>query len=436
MKMWIKYLLGIALGLIAAFILPENFIRIISELAVRFGSYMVLPVLFFGAASAFFKLRTTKTLLKTTKWTAITILGSSLILTCLGLISILVVFKFTVPENSSTNIFETLQKLGLVSSDVSDLTDEAKSAVIDSTLKLDIKNLVMSILPFSIFEDFGVFKAGAFLLPCLVFAGFAGAGCAMDTTASKQLVSLIESAATVCYSVMCFFIEWFAVALVAVSCMWMKNTLSIENLSTFRTLIIILLVDFVLIVGVIYPLVLRFVCKDHHPYHVLFASICPILTGFFSGNSNLTMLVNMRHGRDSLGIHQPVADVTFPLFSIFARGGSALVTAIGFIIIIRSNNLMDFNLGSILFIFCLSFLISFVLGAYPQGGAFVALAAICGLYKYGIYSDLKFLLSISPVALILCSFAAAIDSATSMFGSYIIGVKTKMIEHIEVKRYI
>ena len=409
MKMWIKYLLGVVLGIIAAFILPENFVSFITEFALRFGHYMVLPVLFFGASAAFFRLRTSKKLLLTAKWSAVTIISSSLILTFTGILSIMIMYNLAVPS-----IMAETDRDFLISS-------------------INLRELLMSLLPYSQAEGFSTIQAGAYLLPCFILVGFAGAGCAIDTTASKPVVSFIESAEKVCYSVMCFFVEWFSVALVALSCSWMIQTSSIENISTFMPFIILLLADFVFIVAIVYPLILRFLCKDHHPYHVLYAAICPIITGFFSGNSNLTMLINLRHGRDSLGIHQPVSDVTFPLFSIFARGGSALATTIGFVMIIRSDSSMELSLATILFIFVISFLISFVLGALPANGALFAIATICSIYGKNL--DNRYLY-ISPAAPVFCSFAAALDAATAMFGAYIVGVKTKMIEHIEVKRYV
>ena len=55
MKLWFKYLIGIAIGITAAVILPQNNIHVqttvefISNLMLRFGRYMLLPVLFFSA---------------------------------------------------------------------------------------------------------------------------------------------------------------------------------------------------------------------------------------------------------------------------------------------------------------------------------------------------------------------------------------------------
>jgi len=36
----------------------------------------------------------------------------------------------------------------------------------------------------------------------------------------------------------------------------------------------------------------------------------------------------------------------------------------------------------------------------------------------------------------VCAFAAAIDTVTAMYGSYIVSVKTKMINHIEMEKFI
>ena len=85
MKVWIKYLIGIILGILAAFILPLNipivtsFVSSCSEFAARFGRYTLLPLLFFGVAMGVFKLRKNKLLGKTALWTIGTILGTTLI---------------------------------------------------------------------------------------------------------------------------------------------------------------------------------------------------------------------------------------------------------------------------------------------------------------------------------------------------------------------
>ena len=128
MKLWIKYLIAIALGLGAAFILPANNTAIasvvasLSEFSVRFGRYTLLPLLFFGVSTAVFQLRSTKLLGKTALWTIIAVFGTTLILALLGLLSILIVKLPRIP-----------------------ITGEKMS----SLPAIDIKSLTMQLFPYS-----------------------------------------------------------------------------------------------------------------------------------------------------------------------------------------------------------------------------------------------------------------------------------------------
>lgn len=409
MKLWIKYLIAIALGIGAAFILPadspavSSLIASFSEFSVRFGRYTLLPLLFFGVSSAVFRLRSTKNLQKTAVWTLMTILGTTLILALLGLVSILLVKLPRIP-----------------------ITGEKMS----SLPSIDIKSLVMQLFPYSGFE---ALQQGAFLLPCFIFAGFAGAGCTTDQNASKPVISFFESAAKLCYSIMSFFIEWLCVGMIAVSAWWMISARQVFASGTYTPLFIMLSVDFVLVIGLIYPLIVHFLCNDQHPYHVVYACITPVITAFFSGDSNLSLPVNLRHTRESLGVHQPSSDVTIPLFSIFARGGSALVTTICFVMILRSYSSLGFAFFDILWIFGASVAISLILSSLPSGGTFVALTILCTMYSRGFEAGY---LLLRPAAPVFCSFAAAFDAVSAIFGSYVVAVKTKQFEHVELKHYI
>lgn len=409
MKLWIKYLIAIALGIGAAFILPadspavSSLIASFSEFSVRFGRYTLLPLLFFGVSSAVFRLRSTKNLQKTAVWTLMTILGTTLILALLGLVSILLVKLPRIP-----------------------ITGEKMS----SLPSIDIKSLVMQLFPYSGFE---ALQQGAFLLPCFIFAGFAGAGCTTDQNASKPVISFFESAAKLCYSIMSFFIEWLCVGMIAVSAWWMISARQVFASGTYTPLFIMLSVDFVLVIGLIYPLIVHFLCNDQHPYHVVYACITPVITAFFSGDSNLSLPVNLRHARESLGVHQPSSDVTVPLFSIFARGGSALVTTICFVMILRSYSSLGFAFFDILWIFGASVAISLVLSSLPSGGTFVALTILCTMYSRGFEAGY---LLLRPAAPVFCSFATAFDAVSAIFGSYVVAVKTKQFEHVELKHYI
>ena len=409
MRIWLKYLIGVAIGIVGAVVLPFNSVQslavldFIVEIVVRFGRYTILPLLFFSIATSCFKLRDEKLLVKTSLWTFAVIVISSLSLVVLGLLSALIVHIPRIPI--------TIEKVNDIPS-------------------LNIQDLLKRIFPYSGFE---ALLDGAYLLPCFIFAGFAGAGAASDKTASKQAMSVFDSLSKICYIVMSFFTEILSVGMVALMCRWTLYFISVVNLKVYTPLIVMLFVDLLIVALIIYPLVLKFLCHDPHPYRVLYASICPFIVAFISGDTNLTLALNLRHGKESLGIRRRINAVTYPLFSIFGRGGSALVQAVCFILIIRSYSSLRISLTDTLWIAGISFLISFVLSNIPSGGTFFAITIMCIMYGRGFEAGYLLIKNAAPV---ICSFAAGIDALTAMSGSYIVAVKTKMIQHQEIKKFI
>lgn len=409
MKNWLKYLIGVALGIVAAIVIPfesaqaQSVLDFIVDFVIRFGRYTLLPLLFFSVATAFFKLRDEKIMLRTTLWTAGVIIASSLMLVIFGLL---------------TSIVIKLPRIPITVEKVSDIPS------------IDIKDLVLRLFPYS---GFSALVDGSFLLPCFIFAGLAGAGAASDKIATKQAVTLFDSISKVCYIVMSFFTEILSIGMIAISCKWTIDFVSVIKTGVYTPLIIMLFCDLILVAFVIYPVILRLLCHELHPFHIIYASVCPFLVAFFSGDTNLALVLNLRHGKDSLGIRRRTNSVTFPLFSIFARGGAALVEAVCFVVILRSYSSLGVSFFDACWIAIFSFLLSFALGSLPSGGPFIAITVMCIMYGRGFEAGYLLLKTAVPI---LCAFAAGIDSLTAMCGSYIVAVKTKMIDHKDVHQYI
>lgn len=409
MKVWIKYLIGVALGVLAAFILPAenaafaNAVSFLTELFIRIGRYVVVPLLFTSAIVAVSKLRTSKLLLKTTWLTVLIIVASSLILTLIGLISILLVKLPRIPITV-------------------DVATEA--------FNLNVKGLILSLFPYS---GFGAVMEGSFLLVCLIFAFIIGWESASEETTFKPVFVISDSFSNLFYNIAAFFTEIMSILCIAIVCYWTMDFRNVIEPGIYTPMIIMFIVDFIVVAGIIYPIILHFVCHDPHPYKVLFASIAPLILSFFGGDSNLVIPLANRHLRDSLGIRRRCRGFTYPLFAIFARGGSALVTTVSFILIWRSYSSLSIPMSDILWIFGLSFGLSFLLGGIPSGGAFVLLTILCSKYARGF--ETSFLL-LKPTSVIICSFAALFDTLTAMVGTYIVAVKTKNIEHHSITHFI
>lgn len=409
MKVWIKYLMGIAIGLAAAFVLPmENavcaeVIAFLTKLFIQLGRYLVIPLIFSTAIVSINKLRTSKLMGKTIIWTFLVILISTFLLTVVGLLSILIVKLPRIPitVDVATEVFS-----------------------------LDLKGMLLSLFPASAFE---ALKEGSFLLVCLVLAFLIGWESAADEILFKPVFTLADSCSKLFYNIAVFVTEFMAVMIVAIMCYWTVEFRGIIASGIYNPLILMFTVDFVIIVGVIYPLILRYLCHDPHPYKVLYACIAPLVLGFVAGDSNLNLPLSIRHGKESLGIRRRCGGFTYPMFAIFARGGSALVTVISFILIWRSYSSLSIPFADILWISGFSFLLSFLLGGIPSGGAFILLTILCQMYGKGF--ETSFLL-LKPASVIICSFATIFDVVTAMFGSYIVAVKTKMVEHHIIQHFI
>lgn len=409
MKVWIKYLIGIAIGIVAAFILPMDnpscaqIISFLTDLFIRVGRYIVIPLLFTTAIISINKLRTSKLLLKTTIWTLVIIVLSAFILTVVGLLSILIVKLPRIPITV-------------------DVATEVYS--------LDVKHLILSLFPYSAFD---ALREGSFLLVSLIFAFFIGWESAAEETTFKPVYALADSFSKLFYNVSIFFTELLAVCIVAIMCYWTVSFRSIIATGIYTPMIIMFFVDFIVVAGIIYPLILRYVCHDPHPYKVMYAALAPMLLSFVSGDSNLVLPLSNRHVYESLGIRRRCRGFTLPLFSVLARGGSALVSTISFILIWRSYSSLSIPLADILWIFSMAFGLSFLLGGLPSGGAFILLTILCEKYARGF--ETSFLL-LKPAAPIICSFATLFDTLTSIVGSYIVAVKTKTVEHHTIQHFI
>ncbi|MCR4579118.1 MAG: cation:dicarboxylase symporter family transporter [Treponema sp.] len=409
MKVWIKYLLGLVLGVAAAFILPRGnavcleVVTFLTELFIRIGRYLVIPLIFTSAIISINKLRSSKLLWKTAGLTFLIVVISSLILTTVGLISILIVKLPRIPitVDVATEIYH-----------------------------LDVKSLILSLFPYSGFE---ALREGSFLLVCLVFAFIIGWESASEEIAFKPVFALADSLSNLFYNIANFVTEIMAVLSIAIVCYWTINFRTIIEPGIYTSMIIMFAVDFVIVAGIIYPLIIHFVCHDPHPYKVLYASLAPLILSFFSGDSNIVIPLANRHCRESLGIRRRCRGFTYPIFSIFARGGSALVSTISFILIWCSYSSLSIPVTDILWIFGISFGLSFLLGGIPSGGAFILLTIICDRYAKGF--ETSFLL-LKPASLVICSFAALFDTLTAMVGSYIVAVKTKMVEHHSITHFI
>lgn len=409
MKIWLKYLVGAALGITFALIAGaentafEQAVSFLSNLALQFGRYALYPAVFFSFTFSIFELRETKKVLKLAVITVAVVGAAVLLLSCIGLLSVLIHTPTRIPIFVES--ISEVKPIGLTES-------------------------VMQLLPSSAFE---AVTNGTYLLPLCIFGGFAGAGCAVDKHIAKPALTLIDSLARVSYAVMVFFVDMLVFALTAISAYWAVLLRTMLLTAMFTDFMLVLLTDFLLIALIIYPAILKLCCRRVNPYRVLYASLAPTLAAFFSQDAHVALTVLLRHCNESLSVRRRISSVALPVFSVFGRAGSALVITVSFVIILKSYSSLSIGVEDMVWLIGTASLFSCLLGRFPVGGTYIALSSVCMLYGRGFESGY---LILQPAAFLIGSVAAALNALTAMVGAYIAAYHCNMTGEKDLRFFI
>jgi Na+/H+-dicarboxylate symporter len=184
----------------------------------------------------------------------------------------------------------------------------------------------------------------------------------------------------------------------------------------------------------IMPLFLYFIKPKVNPWQVLYGSLGPAISAFFSGDVNFTIPVLQRHLKENFGVRRRSSSLSMTLFATFCRCGSAMVAAAAFIVIIRSYSYLTISSIDLFTIGLYAFVFSFLLARHPGSGAFIALAALCAIYGNGEYRAGYLILK--PIAFYLVAVGTFIDVMLNAFGSFILARTNAFIEEKNLVHFI
>ena len=410
MKIWIKYLIGIVLGITIAFLFPQDselansIINFLQGIAINVGKYSLFPFLFFTLILGTYKLKENGSLFKVVFFSIVFVLVVSFLCSMFALLS---VFLFSSPR---VPIFQ-------------------EEGALNATL--GIRDAFLRIFPPNVFLSF---SENLFILPICIFAIFIGSACANDKLNARPLLQLFDSLSRLFYSIMAFFVDMFAIALIAISAYWMLSFRQLILNKAFVRFITFLLVDGLVVMLVIYPIILKVFCPKINPYKVIYASIAPVLAAFFSSDANLALNVLFRHANESLGVRRRMTSFVLPLLSTFARAGSAMVITMSFLVIITSYSSLGMNnFWDMMYVVLVSVLLSFCISHCAKEGVYIAISAVCALYGNGFESGF---LILHPAIFFMASVATAIDALTAIVGVYIVSYHSQMTNTRELRFFI
>lgn len=410
MKNWIKLLLGTAIGIVLAIFLSlhtskqQETLAYLVQVVLHIGRYTVFGLVFFALAVGTSELREERKVVRVYSRTIIYMLLSTLLLVLIGTLSVIIIPIERIPIIIEE---ETVQR------------------------GQDIKEIILSIFPKNLFKVF--ITDGSFLFPIFFLAFFLGLNFNFDKLSTRPAVSFFDSMSRIFYHINSFIVEIFGIGMIILSIHFVKQIQLTQELQLFRQLLVILLINTGIILFGLYPALLYLFVKRDSPYKWLYAVIGPAVTAFLSRDVYFTLASLTKHGKESFGIPRRIGSATFPFFAMFGRAGTAMVTAVSFIVILTSYSSLGITFAQFLWVMIFSFLFSFTLAIVPGIGVFVALSSMCALYGRGIEEGYLILGAVMPI---LISFGVLLDVVTSAFASLLIAKHEDVHEEIEAGDFI
>jgi Na+/H+-dicarboxylate symporter len=411
MKIWIKLLLGSIFGVAAAYLLPRDNQDILTVLAwlenltLRIGRYALAPILVFSLTIAVYELRRDGQFWALVFRSFLFIIGGAVFVIAAG-VSATLLFppgRIRIPNEEQLEAFS-----------------------------LDVADNVLDLFPPNMFQ--ALIGDGAYIFPFCVFAFFLGMGLSYDRNYTKPVINLIDSLSRIFYHIAAFFSEILGFIIVSLAAYWAFRFRDVQESGIFRDLIV-LLGGFSLVFSfIVLPILLCFIRPKAKPWAVFYGSLGPGVAAWFSGDVNFTLPVLLRHGKENFGNRRRSNAISLSLFAVFGRGGSAMVAAVAFIVIIKSYSSLGITTMADTVSICLrALVISFFLARHPGDGAYTALAILClgygGGYKAG-YLILK------PLAFYLIAVGTFLDVMIASFSSFAIARLSGFQEDKSIRHYI
>lgn len=411
MKIWIKYLAGILVGAAAGLFIPFNETILekapfIIELITNICLYLFIPYIFFSVPVAVCQLRRDKKFLNICLRTILYTLVLGLIAVLLG-IGISLLFSpgripIVLQEQVEINFFNTESFLLQITGD---------------------GNLF----------NFFIFPKTAFL-PLLLLALILGYHFHFDKEQAEPAYNFFDSLSRILYHINSGLTEIYTFILPFFSAYTLIQIRNIPDISIYRKLLFNTGTAAIIYLFLILPALLYFgTGKKRNPYRFLYSIFAPLMTGFLSGNHYICYNPLSRHIKENLGIPRKTSTVSLPFSLLFSRAGTAMISGISMLIILKSYSSLEITPFQILWVITFSFLISFILFNHSGQSLLISLATLSLYYGRGLEDSFLLLFPVIPL---LTGIAVVLDAATGAFILFLSAHKTGVIEEEITARFI
>ena len=415
MKIWLKFIIGIALGGVIALLIPRepaalNILNQISLICINIGKYAVLPLLFFSLTVAVYELKAERKLAVLLKhyflWLALFTLGCAL----LGIIAGIVLPALKLPQPPP------------------EIAGLAQFSLVDS--------LKEHIFPDNLLRIFT--QVGFSIFPLLVLAFLIGLSLDYEKQFTRPVFQLADGISRIAYHINSLVIEIFWIAIIALSAARFLLIKNLQGGEAYLSFFIVLSICLLLIIFVGLPLFLYFTNRRKNPFLWLHANLGLILASLFSGDNYLSTALLVRLGKENMSVSRKIGSL-YSLSAFFSKAGTALVVSLSLIFLRKSALGGEIPFLEYLWIFGFSIVASLLVGlfatSFPTSGAYAALAFLTmGYIQPALPAD-KYL-DFGQIAPLVLGVSALLDSLITSAIVFKIAQEIEAAEDIDPQRWI
>lgn len=398
MKIWLRYGIGVVLGIMLGLWLPATggdtvaFLQDLTELFIRVARIFLFPMVFFAAIVATDELNEDRKLLtmggEVIGWTLFAVVFSAVV----GVVVI----------------------IGLEPQRIPPMIQEGSERT-----ALHLVEMLRNGIPANFFRFFVLGENT--LLGVVVLGIVIGIAFQFDREITAPLSLVIDSANRIAYHLNGVLVGAIGFFLAIPSAMVIARLRSLETIALFGQLILVVTVAAVLVGFAVYPLILYFLDrKEAHPLRWLAAMVPTVLVAIAGSDTFLALATTGRVVKENLGVPRRIGGTVTPIVAIFGRAGTVLVTISGFLLVIRSYTALEIGFGEIVSLSLAAIGYSFLMVRVPSGGVVMLLSYVA--FRYGRGMENSYLILV-PVMLVLERIAVALDAMTVGFVTQVIAIR-------------
>ncbi len=406
MKTFIQVLAGIIAGILLAILLPKDgavlaFISELSTTILSMGRYLILPLMFFTLIVSVCQLQRSNILfLSFLKLVGITA-GFTLFLVLIGI---------------GASLLSATGQIPVVIDGVQNVTVPSLKELVN----LSFPNNFFSVFQSKLGPDNNQF------VPLFILAILFGY---FFTKSSKEEVeptlNLVDSLSRIFYRINHYFTRISFIWVTILTCYFTVNIRSILDIQIFLPLIILLLSITLFIILIIYPAIFYYTCGRRSFIKYLIHQLPTLLVASVTGDQFFVGTVLIPNHKDKFKISRETSGFNLPFLTLFSKSGTALISVISFIVILKSYSSLEITASQILWVGVSSFLISFCLPTKPVGSAIASLYVLCSFYGFGGMEDSFIILS--PAFPLIASITTLLNSATIILINIIMDPEKKAL---------